>query len=57
MYIYIYKFVKSCIGENVCDVTYATTCTDLVHHYISDGSDNLRKLLKVPISIRVPLQV
>ena len=34
MWLYIYKFVKSCIDENnnVCDVKYITTYTNLVYH-------------------------
>ena len=34
LYIYIYKFVKSLIDKNndVCDVKYITTYTDLVYY-------------------------
>ena len=34
MYVHIYKFVKSLIDKNndVCDVKYTTTYTNLVYH-------------------------
>ena len=55
----IYVQVRSRIdnNNNVCDVKYITTYTDLVHHKISDGRDSLKKLLKVLMSIRVPLEL
>ena len=52
----IYKFVKSRI-DNVYDVKYITTYSNLVYHYISDGRNSLKELLKVRISITDPLEV
>ena len=37
----------------VYDVKFASTYTRLLYHQISDGSDRLKKLQKVLISIRV----
>ena len=59
MLLYIYKFVKSHVGKNnnVCDVKYITTCTNLIYHWILDGRNSQKKLLKVLISIRVALEL
>ena len=60
VFIYSYtSFVKSCIdkNDNVCDAKDITAYSNLAHHWISDGRDSLKKLLKMLISIRFSLKV